>query len=190
MADFPLLQTARLLLREIAEGDAADLLTIHGDAEHMKWFGSDPLQDIDGAKNLVRAFAKWRQEPASGTRWGLELAGTPGLIGTCGLFRWNRTWRTCVVGYEISPLHQGRGYMKEALAAILAFGFREMELNRLEAQVHPENRASLALLKAFGFVEEGRMRELGYWAGRHHDLLQHSLLKREWGTLRAGDVFA
>jgi ribosomal-protein-alanine N-acetyltransferase len=158
------------------------LLGIHGDAEHMKWFGSDPLTDIDGARRLVQTFATWREDPASGTRWGLHLRSTPGLIGTCGLFRWNRNWRTCVVGYEISPLHQGRGYMKEALAAVLAWGFGELELNRVEAQVHPDNRPSLALLRKLGFVEEGLLREAGYWAGSHHDLLLHSLLKREWGN--------
>ena len=179
MSDFPKLATQNLLLREIVDTDAASLLSIHGDADHMKWFGSDPLKDIDGAKALIRAFAMWREEPASGTRWGIQLKNTPGLIGTCGLFRWNPKWRVCVVGYEISPLHQGRGYMKEALAAVLSWGFGEIELNRVEAQVHPDNLASLALLRGLGFVEEGRLREVGYWAGSHHDLTLHSLLKRD-----------
>lgn len=185
MSDFPVLETQNLLLREIAETDAEDLLSIHGDAQHMKWFGSDPLTDIDGARRLIQTFATWREEPASGTRWGLQLRSLPGLIGTCGLFRWNRNWRMCVVGYEISPLHQGRGYMSEALAAVLAWGFREMGLNRVEANVHPDNRASLAVLSRLGFVEEGCIREGGYWAGSHHDLMLHSLLKREW---RSGDA--
>lgn len=180
MTDFPELKTRNLVLREIADADAADLLSIHGDAEHMKWFGSDPLKDIEGAQRLIQTFATWREEPASGTRWGIQLRNTPGLIGTCGLFRWNRNWRTCVVGYEISPLHQGRGYMKEALTAAVSWGFQALQLNRIEAQVHPDNRASLALLARLGFVEEGRLREVGYWAGSHHDLMLHALLKREW----------
>ncbi len=75
--------------------------------------------------------------------------------------------------------------MKEALGAAFAWGFTEMELNRVEAQVHPENRASVALLRKFGFVQEGRQREVGYWAGSHHDLMLHSLLKREWRNYRA-----
>jgi [ribosomal protein S5]-alanine N-acetyltransferase len=180
MSHFPTLDTPNLFLREITDTDAQDLLSIHGNAQHMKWFGSDPLKDVDGAKGLVKMFAKWREEPTSGTRWGIQLRGIPGLIGTCGLFRWNRNWRTCVLGYEISPLHQGRGYMKEALAAVLAWGFREMELNRVEANVHPDNLASIAVLKWLGFAEEGCLREVGYWAGSHHDLMLHSLLKREW----------
>ena len=55
-----------------------------------------------------------------------------------------------------------------------------MELNRVEAHVHPDNRSSLVLLRRLGFVEEGCLREIGYWAGSHHDLMLHSLLKREW----------
>jgi len=180
MSEFPTLRTGNLLLREITEADAPELLRIHGDAEHMRWFGSDPPTGLGGAKQLVQTFASWRQEPASGTRWGLQLKATPGLIGTCGLFRWNRKWKTCVVGYEISPEHQGRGYMKEALATAFAWGFAEMGLNRIEAHVHPDNLRSRDLLRRFGFVEEARLREVGYWAGSHHDLLLCSLLRRDW----------
>jgi ribosomal-protein-alanine N-acetyltransferase len=112
----------------------------------------------------------------------LELKDQAGLIGTCGLFRWNRNWKSCIVGYEIAAAHQGRGYVKEALKAIITWGFREVQLNRIEAQVHPDNSASLALLEALGFLQEGRQREAGYWAGQHHDLLQYALLNGQWRT--------
>lgn len=154
MVDFSALETSRLTLREIVESDAENILRIHGDAEHMRWFGSDPIRDLDGAAKLVVTFASWRKEPVSGARWAVELRDQPGLIGTCGLFRWNRNWRSCTIGYEIAPAHQGRGYVKEALKAIITWGFREVQLNRIEAQVHPDNTASLALLGALGFAQE------------------------------------
>jgi len=50
----------------------------------------------------------------------------------------------------------------------------------VQALVHPQNQASLQLLERLGFQPEGRLREAGYWAGRHHDLLQLSLLRREF----------
>lgn len=185
MVDFPTLQTSRLTLREIVESDAENILQIHGNAEYMRWFGSDPIPDLDGAKKLVATFASWRKEPVSGARWALELRDKPGLIGTCGLFRWNRNWKSCIVGYEIAAAHQGRGYVKEALKAIITWGFKEVQLNRIEAQVHPDNSASLALLEALGFQQEGRQREAGYWAGQHHDLLQYALLNGQWRTENA-----
>ena len=46
---FPVLQTERLLLREIVVADAPALFEIHGDAELMRWFGSDPLGDLAAA---------------------------------------------------------------------------------------------------------------------------------------------
>ena len=182
MVDFPTLHTSRLTLREIVESDVENILRIHGDAEHMKWFGSDPIRDLAGAVKLVATFASWRKEPVSGARWAVELRDQPGLIGTCGLFRWNRNWRSCIVGYEIAPAQQGRGYVKEALEAMINWGFRKAHLNRIEAQVHPDNTASLALLATLGFLKEGRQREAGYWAGRHHDLLQYALLNAQWST--------
>ncbi len=177
---FPTLETERLVLREILASDAPALFAIHGDRELMQWFGSDPLQDVEGAAELVRVFAGWRALENPGVRWGLQLKGMDSLVGTCGLFGWNRQWRKCTLGYELGHGAQGRGLMHEALTAALAWGFGSMELNRIEALVHPSNGASLKLVRRMGFAEEGCLREVGYWGGRHHDLLQFSLLRREW----------
>ncbi|WP_271007541.1 GNAT family N-acetyltransferase [Paucibacter sp. B51] len=181
MPDFPLLQTPRLLLREITEADVEDLFRIHSDARHMAWFGTDPLTDLNEAKRLIATFASWRQLPNPGVRWGLQLKDQPGLIGSCGLFAWNRGWKKCSLGYEVAPELAGRGLMREALTAALDWGFGEgMQLHRVEAQVHEDNVASVALLQRLGFAREGRLREVAFWGGRHHDLLQYGLLAREW----------
>lgn len=179
MPAFPTLETSRLLLREITEADAPRLFQIHSNAEHMKWFGYDPVADLEGALAMVKIFADWRQLPSPGTRWGIELKSEPGLIGTCGLFAWNEKWHKCLLGYELAPGVEGKGVMREALEVALDWGFRAMQLNRIEAQVHEQNLRSLSLLAKLGFVQEGRLREVAYWGGRHHDLLQLSLLASE-----------
>ena len=183
-AEFPLLETPRLLLREIVESDASALLAIHSDAEHMKWFGAEPLRDVAGALGLVKLFAGWRQQASPGTRWGIELKGTPGLVGTCGLFAWNPAWKKCAIGYELAPQATGRGLMREALEAAIPWGLGAMGLNRIEALVHECNSSSLSLLARMGFVQEGRLREVAFWGGRHHDMLQLSLLAAEWRRSR------
>ena len=179
-SNFPTLETEHLLLREIVETDAPAVFAIHGDAELMRLFGSDPIADLAGAVALIRIFASWRKLANTGTRWALEIKGTAGLIGTCGLFGWHRAWRKCTVGYELARGAQGRGYMQEALGAVLSWGFEDVGLNRVEAQVHPDNEPSLRLLRRLHFVEEGRLRQGGYWAGQYHDLLQYSLLRQDW----------
>ncbi|HEX2944155.1 MAG TPA: GNAT family protein [Rhodopila sp.] len=180
MSDFPALHTPRLVLREIVPADAPALFAIHGDADLMRWFGADPLPDLEAAVRLVARFADWRRQASPGTRWGLQLKGKRQLVGSCGLFGWNRNFKRCVVGYELASEWQGRGLMREALACVLDWGFANMGLHRVEAQIHPQNAPSLKLAASLGFVPEGLLREAGYWAGRHHDLLQYSLLRHEF----------
>jgi ribosomal-protein-alanine N-acetyltransferase len=180
MSTFPGIETARLVLREIVADDAGALFAIHGDESLMRWFGVDPLKDLAGAEKLVELFASWRAQPNPGTRWAIQLKGQSDLIGTCGLFAWHRLWRKCTLGYELAASAQGNGYMHEALSAVLDWGFAHMELNRVEAQVHPENAASISSVSRLGFQHEGLLRELGYWRGQYHDMLQYSLLRKDW----------
>ena len=88
---FPTLETDRLVLREVIGADAPALLAIHGNAELMQLFGNDPIPDLAGAEALITTFASWRRLPNPGTRWALGIKGTAGLVGTCGLFGWNRS---------------------------------------------------------------------------------------------------
>ncbi|AUH52573.1 GNAT family N-acetyltransferase [Chromobacterium sp. ATCC 53434] len=177
--DFPTLHTARLTLREITLDDAPALLDILGDADAMRWYGTDPLSTLQQARQLVDKFAGWRELPAPGTRWGLALREGGPLIGSIGLFKWNPGWRSCALGYELARGGHGQGLMTEALRAALAWGFEQMALNRIEAQVHPDNLASLKLLERLDFKMEGRARQAGYWLGRHQDLINLSLLREE-----------
>ena len=91
-------------------------------------------------------------------RWGFQSKEQPQLLGTCGLFRWDRNWHKCVLGYELAEHAQKRGLMMEALSAAFSCGFKHMKLNRIEAQIHQDNHASLELVQRLGFVEEGRLR--------------------------------
>jgi [ribosomal protein S5]-alanine N-acetyltransferase len=178
---FPTLTTNRLLLREIVETDALALLAIHSDVEHMRYFGAEPMGDIIAAQALIKLFASWRTQANPGVRWGIATHAKPDvLIGTCGLFAWNRAWRKCVLGYELARGATGAGYMQEALTAAIGWGWQAMALNRIEAQVHPNNAQSIALLRRLGFVDEARMRQLAYWGGQFHDMHLFALLKGEW----------
>lgn len=177
---FPTLRTERLLLREILPEDAEALFAIHGDAENMRWFGTDPLPDLAAAESLVNTFAGLRKLANPGVRWGLQRHGQPGLIGSCGLFGWNRNWHKCSTGYELAPSLRGQGLMREALQAAIAWGFEAMELNRIEAQIHPSNTPSQRLVESLGFQFEGLQRQVGRWAGAFHDLQMWGLVRSDW----------
>ena len=56
------------------------------------------------------------------------------------------------VGYDLNPLFQRKGIMSEALKNIIAFGFNELRLNKIEAFTHKENESSKNLLEKNGFI--------------------------------------
>jgi [ribosomal protein S5]-alanine N-acetyltransferase len=180
MPPFPALETPRLTLRELVEEDAPSLLAIHGDTEAMRYFGTDPLKELAEAEKVIEKFASWRTAQTTGVRWGIVEKESGNLVGSCGLFGHNREWRRCLTGYELARNSRSKGYMQEALCTAYTWGFSEMQLNRIEALIHPENKESLSLAKRLGFKEEGLLREVAYWGGGFQDLLQLSLLKREW----------
>jgi ribosomal-protein-alanine N-acetyltransferase len=59
--------------------------------------------------------------------------------------------------------------MTEAVSAAIAYGFNTMKLHTIEAQVNPNNEASIGLLKKCGFVQEAYFRENFYFNGNFLD---------------------
>ena len=177
---FPVLKTQRLLLRELADSDAERILAIHGNAQAMRFFGTEPISTLEAAQQLITRFHDLRTQPAPCARWAIIELQSNSLVGTCGVFAWNRNWHKCCIGYELHPQAQGQGFMREALSAVFTWAFDTMSLNRIEAQIHPENSPSLKLLAGLGFQAEGLLREAAFWGGQYRDLIQLSLLKAEW----------
>src|SRR5512140_2145518 len=134
MPPFPTLATTRLTMRELSADDAPVLFSIFGNAQAMRHFGMDPLKELDDARTLIEKFAAWRAAPSPGVRWGPVEKATGQLMGTCGLFAWNRDGCKCATGYELHEHFRGKGFMREALRAAFSWGFADMQLNRIEAQ--------------------------------------------------------
>ena len=136
-AAFPTLKTPRLVLRQIRPEDADAVYRLFADDEVTRYYDLDTFTDPAQARDLIERFQR-RFDSQIGLRWGLALANAPAdLIGTCGYNIWIRPARRGLLGYDLAPEHWGRGLMREALAAILAFGFSTMQLNRVEALTFP-----------------------------------------------------
>ena len=59
------------------------------------------------------------------------------------------------LGYYMFSGYEGRGYMKWALGIVVKRAWKELKLHRLEANIQPDNAASIALVKSLGFAKEG-----------------------------------
>jgi [ribosomal protein S5]-alanine N-acetyltransferase len=64
-------------------------------------------------------------------------------------------FQSAYLGYGAVAPFAGKGYMSEALRLLVRHAFSTMRLHRLEANIQPANRASIALVKRCGFEREG-----------------------------------
>lgn len=118
-------------------------------------------------------------------RFILTDKATAIAFGSCSLHNWYPEHKRAELGYDIKYEEmKNKGYMKETVAAVLAFGFDKMELNRIEAYIGPANEPSLRLVKGFGFMEEGRLRAHYTSGGKTEDSLCFGLLKSEYDTAK------
>ncbi len=178
------INSRRLLLRPLLAEDAAALFAIYGDEESTRFWPGLPLADRAEAQAMVRADLRL-QAAEEAAYWSLVLVSSGRMIGRISLFHIDGTQRRAELGFAMHGKFRRKGYMREALQALLETCFTDFKLQRMEADVDPENHASLTLLRGLGFREEGR--PSGRWqkAGQRRDSLFLGLLKSEWQRLKA-----
>jgi ribosomal-protein-alanine N-acetyltransferase len=93
-------------------------------------------------------------------------------------------FHSAYVGYYAFASLAGDGYMTEGFALALDFAFRRLKLHRIEANVQPANRRSLALVKRLGFEREGYSRRYVKIAGRWRDHVRFAMLAEDWTRRR------
>ena len=188
----PALQTERLVLRASDPALAravADHLS-RNRAAHAPW--NPPMPDAvftaEGQRERLAAVAKAEAERTQ-IGWFLTLRSDASAT-VIGHLRFSQIARgpfcNAMLGYAIDASHEGRGLMREALAAALAdvFGPR-VGLHRVQANVRPENTRSLALLERLGFEREGLAREYLFIDGAWRDHVMTALRAPDWPATRA-----
>ena len=97
-------------------------------------------------------------------------------LGAVSLFSIHESSRRAEIGYILSRTHWRQGLATEAVSAVIDYAFTQLQLNRLEADIAPENSASAALLQKLGFTLEGKLRERWIVDGRTSDTHLYGLL--------------
>jgi RimJ/RimL family protein N-acetyltransferase len=144
----PRLETDRLLLRELRESDFDNYARIHGDAETVRYLGSDgPLDRKTAWRSLafflghwaLRGFGMWAvQEKAAGT-----------FVGRVG-FHQPEGWPGFEIGWTIDRGCWGRGYATEAAKAALPLALSRYGRRHVISVIHPDNAASIRVAEKIG----------------------------------------
>ena len=123
LVEFPLLETERLILREPALEDAADVFIFRSDPDEQR-FNSEPMTDVSQAEELITLYqAKFLRGGA--ILWGITLKGADRVVGLFDLELGEaaRVHKRAGLGYDLARAYWGRGLASEAVRAILRFGF-------------------------------------------------------------------
>ena len=177
----PILCTERLALRELRDADAADIASGAGDRRVAKFLIQVPSPyPIALAKRWVVGRRDW-WELGRGVTLAVTRRDEPDrLLGTVSLRRYARD-RRAELGYWLAVPAWGQGIGTEAVRALVDFGFRELVLGRIYAQVIAGNDASMRVLDKIGMVHEGVKRQHVRKGHRLHDVTIYGLLRTEWG---------
>jgi ribosomal-protein-alanine N-acetyltransferase len=176
---FPTLITKRLLLRRLYIEDAEALFDILSCEKAMVYYGIFPLDHVGLAKWFIEQYQSGFIDRRL-IRWGIIERESNQFIGSCGFQGLNEASSRSEIGYELHPDAWQKGYMQEALKAIISWGFESFELNRIEALIYPENTASAHTVEKLGFTKEACLKEYAYFRETFTDLDLYRLLKREY----------
>ena len=177
----PILETERLILRPVTPDDAQDVFDYASNPNVTRFTIFETHRSIDDSRwfvtdNVRSHYANQEPDPL-----GICLKADPDrMIGAIGIHWASRPNGTMELGYAIGEPYWGRGIVVEAAIALIRFAFTEYAVERLQARVIVGNDASERVLAKLGFKREGALRSSLFRRGAWHDLIMHSLLRREW----------
>jgi ribosomal-protein-alanine N-acetyltransferase len=112
----------------------------------------------------------------------VEDGAIVGSINLSQIFRGG--FQNAYMGYYIGAQYAGQGYMTEAIQLTLRYAFEHLKLHRIEANIQPENIASIALARRAGFVREGYSERYLKICGRWRDHERWAIIAEAWKSRR------
>jgi len=161
---FPLLTTARLVLRQLEPTDDAAILDLRSNEVVNQYLDRKPAKDLLAAQQFITSINNVVAN-AEGLFWGIASRETLHLVGTICLYDFNAENNSVEIGYELHPSWQGKGIMHEAMNAVIQFVFDKMNAHLINATVATANQRSIQSLLRHGFKDispEGIHEEMHY----------------------------
>ncbi|WP_298900491.1 GNAT family N-acetyltransferase [uncultured Psychroserpens sp.] len=175
---FPELESERLYFTKYKLEYAETLLFMRSHKAVSKYMDTEiPVKIEDTEKRIKGYHAAFKE--TKGITWAIVDKESHQLIGDFGIWKIDKHNSRGEIGYILHPNFWGKGYMRETFDTLIRFGFRDLNLHSLEANVNIENDNSKALLLKFGFKLEARFRENFYYDGRFLDSEIYCLLQSD-----------
>ena len=166
----------RVFLRPPTKRDLAEFIALNrASARFHRGLVSPPTQPEQYAAFLSRCR---RADCACFLICRTEDGAIVGSINLSQIFHGG--FQNAYLGYHVGGPYAGQGYLTDALRLVLRYAFEDLKLHRLEANIQPENVASLALVRRAGFVREGFSRRYLKVCGRWRDHERWAVIAEDW----------
>ncbi len=175
----PTLETARLRLRPFTQSDAPEVERMAGERRVSAMTLNIPHPYPTGlAADWIASHAPAAAE-GSLYSFAVEHNEHGTLLGAIGITLSPR-FRRAVIGYWLGTDHWSHGYMTEAARRVVAFGFEQLGLVRIQATCYPRNPASAKVMQKVGMAYEGLLRGYVYKDGVQEDIAMYAMLRSDW----------
>jgi [ribosomal protein S5]-alanine N-acetyltransferase len=174
------LETPRLVLREFEEADAPACNEYERDPEVVRYQSNGERTLEESLAYLRKSLATVAESPRRTFDLAVTLKDTGALIGRAGINVTEVNDRGAAIWYVIHRAHWGKGYIPEAMRAMVDFGFGELGLHRVYADLDPQNHASKRVCEKLGMRLEAHFVENAFIKGEWVDSLIYGILDREW----------
>lgn len=178
-----IVETERLVLMALTPELYDYMFANWSDAEIMAYMGNKDRADFELEKEK---YTKGLKSFHYTYKMFLMVEKETGRkIGRIGFHTWKQAHERAEIGYALHyEADKRKGYMTEAMKAVLIHGFEEMKLNRVEAFASPLNTPSIRLIEKYGFTKEGLLRQHYGHNGVAEDSAVYGLLASEYEVVK------
>ena len=149
-----ILETERLILREIVESDDEFMLDLLNQPSFIKYIGDRNVRNLEQSREFIENRYRASYLDNGYGLYAVELKEDQTAIGICGFVKRN-TLPDADIGFAFLPQFEKKGYAFESASAVMEYGRETLGLNRILAITSVDNESSGRLLEKLGFKLDG-----------------------------------
>lgn len=177
---FPHIVTDEITLRKIVASDLDNLFEIYSNEKLFQYSPVMLKKNKDTVANMIGHFERDFHKKKE-IFLGICLNSEPNnIVGVAEMFDYLHDVNMITIGYRLNDRFWGEGIATKTVNAMTDYLLNDIDINRIQAFVMPENIKSQNVLQRNGFVKEGIIRQGYVWKGKGVvDLILYSLLKSD-----------
>lgn len=176
-----MIETERLLLEPITPAHAEAMFEVLSDEGIYTYLPTSPPASLDALRDSYE-FLSRGESPDGRESWlNWILVDREGGRALGYLQATVREPESCLIAYVLNPAHWGKGFAREASAALIGHLFERYEIPSVEAYIDTRNGPSLRLVESLGLVRTHTIRDADEFKGSRSDEHVFRVSRSEWG---------